>query len=125
MKCFLLGMLGTLLILVAAAVIIPQYSDYTARVQTEEWLFLVKPILADIEKNAIQQNSLMNAGRNVNKEALQNANVNLLEITETGVLILSGGRKGQVLILIPSLNAEQVTWRCIGGPAWIAPSGCR
>ena len=127
MKCFLLGILGALLFLTVAALIIPQYSDYTARAETSKWFGQLWPILADIEKNAIQQSSLMNAGRNVivDKDAFQNLKVNLIEITETGMVILRGGKEGQVIILIPSLDAEQVTWRCIGGPNRAVSPNCR
>ena len=123
MRCFLLGMLGGLLLLVVVIVASSQYSDYQSRAQTEEWLYRVEPIQADIEKNAIRQNSLMNAGRNVDKKAFQYANnLNLFEIAETGMLILRGGKEGQAVILIPSLAAGQVTWRCIGGPSHAIPS---
>ena len=124
MKLFLLGLIGSLLLIVVAALVVSQYSDYRARAETDGWLAQIKPIQVIIEKNAIQQKSLMNAGKNVNKETLQNLDVNFFEITETSILILRGGREGQIIILIPSLTAEQVTWRCIGGPAQAIPSRC-
>ena len=123
MKCLLSGFFGVLLCLVAATMVLPNYVDYRNRIEILEWLAQVKPIQATIEKKAVQQNSLKNAGGDVDKEAFQNANANLslFEITEAGTLILRGGRVGQVVILIPSLVAEQVTWRCIGGPSHAVP----
>ena len=124
MKCFLAGFFGALLLLIAAVLLSSQYSNYQARAETSEWLAKIKPIQAAIEKNAIQQNSLINAGKDVDKKAFQNAdNLRFFEITETSALILQGGRKWAV-ILIPSLTAGQVTWRCIGGSAQLVPSEC-
>ena len=127
MKCFLSGLSGALLLLVVAGVVLPDIPYFwVPRKETLEWLDQVKPIQATIEKNAIQQNSLMNAGRSLDKKAFQNANanLNLFEIAETGTLILRGGRVEQVIILIPSLAAGQVTWRCIGGSDKFASRVC-
>ena len=128
MRCFLLGMLGALLALAAAAVVVPQYSDYADATRTSEWLIQVKSIQATIEKNAIQQNSLMNADRDLDKEVFKNAKrkPDLFEITEAMTIILRGGGKGQIAILVPSLGAERVTWHCVGGgPRNAVPYICR
>ena len=123
-KCFLAG---ALLFFVMAAVIIPQYSYYTEAVRLSEWLTGVRNIQADIEINAIKQNSLMNADRDLDKEVFKNTKrkPDLFEITEAMTIILRGGGKGQIAILVPSLGAERVTWHCVGGgPNSAVPSGC-
>jgi hypothetical protein len=110
---FLTGIISLLLLLVW---IYPLYSDYRAVAETQRWLVEVRPIQITIQENALEAKSLSSAGHGVDGEMLKiPLDLDLLEITETGTIIMRGGRDEQVVILIPSLESEGVTWRCIGG----------
>jgi Tfp pilus assembly major pilin PilA len=125
MKCFLKGLGGALFVLIGASLLIPQYSDYTARAQTVGWLAQVQAVQSTIEQNAIEQKSLLGAGRGIDTKMFQVAGLELFEITESGMVILRGGAEGQVIVLIPSLSEDRVVWRCIGGSAHAVPTKCR
>jgi Tfp pilus assembly major pilin PilA len=125
MKCFLKGLGGALFVLIGAALVIPQYSDYTARAQTSAWLAQIREIQSVIEQNAVKQKSLLGAGRGIDTKTFQAVGIELFEITESSMVILRGGAEGQVIVLIPSLSEDRVVWRCIGGSAHAVPSVCR
>lgn len=125
MKCFLKGLGGALLALIGAFLVTAQYSDYTARAQTSEWLVQVWEIQSLIEQNAVKQKSLLDAGRGIDTETFRAARLDAFEITESSTIILRGGADGQVIVLIPSLSEDRVIWRCMGGPTRAVPGRCR
>ncbi|WP_081413061.1 hypothetical protein [Chitinilyticum aquatile] len=125
MKCFFMAIAGASLIVISAIFVNSQYSDYRAKVETDNWLLRVKEIQDTIERKAIKQKSLIDAGREVNKNLLQKLDLDLIEITDSSVIILRGGRDGQVIILIPSLSGDRIVWDCIGGPEKAMPRRCK
>ncbi len=125
MKCSLKCAGVAVVVLLVAAVIIPQYSDYRGYAETDQWLVQLRPLQEAIEANAIRKKSLSGAGKEIAKPRLAHDNVTIFEVTDSGVILVKGGRDGQVLVLVPSFEAEKVVWRCVGGPAKdVSATGC-
>jgi hypothetical protein len=126
MKSVLLGMLGALAVLVAAAVIYPQYSDYRARAQTSEWLFEVQEAQRAVAANAQRRNSLTGSGVGVHRPNFSGtAAPDYFKVTDDGMIFLKGGSDGQLVVLLPSISGTHVSWACVGGSSKATPSRCR
>ncbi len=133
MKCFTLGFFGALLVALLGIFIWPQYTNYTARAQAIEWLALVRPIQAQIEANAIKQQSLNGAGGQIAAPDFHPQHKPArFEVRSSGELLILGN--DLMLLLTPSLNSamsstpaaqQPVTWRCVGAPADNVPASCR
>jgi hypothetical protein len=119
-----MGLIGAFLILICAFLIIPEYSDYRARVETSGWMAEIQAIQSIIEQKALKQKSLIGVGNGIDKKTFQTTNPDVFEITESGMIILRGGRDGQVVVLIPSISEQHIAWRCIGGSARAVPGKC-
>ena len=128
MKCFFKGLLGASLLLLIFFFTVPLYANYQARAETAGWLLLVEEVKNVITENAVKNKSLLHAGRDIDTQAMLKTwggKVDLLQITDFSTVILRGGREGQMLVLIPSLQQGQVTWQCVGGSQHAMPSPCR
>ncbi len=123
MPCFFRGALGALAVLFIAAIVVPNYSDYRARAETSLWLSQMEPVRLRIEDNAKRLKTMGGAGKQLDLPAALLPKVALLEIRDSGEIILQGGRDGQLVILTPSYAAGKVTWRCLGGTTRDVP--CR
>ncbi|XVJ70572.1 MAG: hypothetical protein HEQ39_13765 [Rhizobacter sp.] len=133
MKCFGLGFAGALLFALLAAIIGPQYSNYTARARAAEWLALVRPIQAQIEASALKQQSLNGAGSQIAPPDFHPQHKPArFEVRASGEILMLGNEV--VLLLTPSLNStaslastsqRPVTWRCVGAPLRNVPAACR
>jgi hypothetical protein len=124
-KCFLLGAVAGIILFSAVFFLLyPQYSDYRAKAEVTAWLEMVKNVQDDIGKKIVSASPLGEVNDGFDKTKFQAVGVDLFEITETGVIIIRGGRDGQVIILIPSFSENDVEWRCIGGSAQAVPSKC-
>lgn len=121
---FFYGALGALLVLAAAAIIIPQYSDYKAAVESARWVNDVAEAQSLIEQRAIATNSLESAGVDVPLPKIVNGPVHYLEITHDGRIYIKGGAEGQLIVLIPYLEDNKVVWRCIGGSSKSVATTC-
>jgi hypothetical protein len=125
-RYFLLGVIaGIVLFFSMFFLIYPQYSDYRARSETVVWLNLIQDVKDDIEKKAISNGSFLGVNNEIDKDKFQAPGVELFEITETGVIILRGGRDGQVIILAPYFSEKNISWHCIGGSAQAVPIICQ
>jgi hypothetical protein len=125
-RYFLLGVVvGIVLFFFMFFLIYPQYSDYRARTEVVAWLALIQDVKDDIEEKAISNTSFLGINNWINKDKFQVPGIELFEITETGGIILRGGRDGQVIVLIPYFSGESVNWRCIGGSAQAVPTMCQ
>jgi Tfp pilus assembly major pilin PilA len=125
-RYFLLGVLvGIVLFFSMFFLIYPQYSDYRARSEVVAWLALIQNVKDDIEGKAISNASFLGVNNWIDKDKFQMPGIDLFEITETGVIILRGGRDGQVIVLIPFFSGKSVNWRCIGGSAQAVPIMCQ
>ncbi len=119
MPCFFAGAMGALAILIGAAIIIPQYSDYRAAAETDRWLVQMGPIKLMIEENAMRLKTMAGAGKHIDLPASLLSpppGATFFEIRDSGEIIMHGGRDGQLVILTPTLSDGRVTWRCLGGP---------
>ncbi|GAA6143193.1 hypothetical protein NBRC116584_30110 [Hydrogenophaga sp. 5NK40-0174] len=126
MKSVLLGMLGAVVALVAAAMVYPQYSDYRARAQTDSWLFTVEEVQRKVETNAERKRSLVGAGTGVERpKFLPSIAPEYFRVTNDGIIFVKGGRDGQLVVLMPSLSGSKITWACIGGSLRTMPSRCQ
>jgi hypothetical protein len=121
-RSFFFGALGALLVLVAAAIVVPQYSDYRARARGSEMLFYVRPVQDLVASRAIALQSLSGAGVGLRYETP--ASVKELIVREDGTLVVVGSHFGQVFVLMPSYSAGVVSWRCLGGSAKDVPATC-
>ena len=116
MRRFFQGMLGALLVLVAAAIIVPQWQDYLADSETSVWLNAeIMPAVQSISANALRLRTTSGAGIGVPKPIFQVHAPSLVEIDPDGIIFLKGGSDGQFVALIPTLSGGNVSWRCIGG----------
>jgi type II secretory pathway pseudopilin PulG len=125
MRCFLKGVLGAVLVLVLAAMAIPQYADYRARAETDMLLGQLHAVQQRIEAVASEQKSFLGVAKGIAKPAFSRIEVTVFEITQSGAIIVKGGRDGQMLVLSPSFDAEKITWHCVGGPTKDMPAKCR
>jgi hypothetical protein len=120
-SCFLRGALGAFGVLVAAAILVPQYADYRDRAANttiyEDSLALREAIGARI----LELGSVENSGINVQAPADGNYKAS---VTRDGAVILQG-RYGHVMVLTPVLVQGAVSWQCIGGPPNDMPRRCR
>lgn len=115
MPCFFKGALGALAVLLLAAIIVPQYSDYRSAAETSLWMAKMEPVKMMIEENAIRLKTLNGAGKHIDKAPYAPANATFFEIRDSGEILLRGGRDGQFVMLTPMLSDGTVTWRCLGG----------
>ncbi|HEX5055814.1 MAG TPA: hypothetical protein VFX02_04880 [Gammaproteobacteria bacterium] len=119
-RCFWWGAFGAFVVLLAAAILVPQYADYKDRAANtasyDESLMLRESIAARI----IELGSVENSGTNIQAPA----DAGYKAVTRDGAIILQG-RYGHVLVLTPSLDQGAVTWKCVGGPPKDMPRPCR
>jgi hypothetical protein len=120
-RSFAWGALGAFLVLVAAAIVVPQYSDYRSRADADNMLVIVQPLQQEVEAHAAASHSLQGSGSGV-KMAPQFFDA---IVQQDGVIVLHGHSFGQVIVLMPTLSSGKVTWRCLGGSAGDVPPSCR
>ncbi len=121
MKCFLKGVAGAVLLLIASAIIIPGYSDYSDRIITNEMLSSVKPLQAAIE---IQLGNDKEINVDVTKYNLSTS-ITTIRIGSDGAITVQGGKHGQVFILTPTSISEATKWHCMGGNYHAMPALCK
>jgi hypothetical protein len=124
MKCFLRGIFGTVVVLVIVAVVYPQYSDYQAAAETSMWLYHLDETKKLIAANAERNQSLIGSGVNVTHPKFSSKSPEYVEITQDGIILVQGGREGQLVVLMPNLKAGKVKWICRGGSKKVT-TGCR
>ena len=124
MKCIAKGFIGTLIVLVLAVLIVPQYCDYQAAVETASWLNQVATIKDSIEENIIRNKTTIGSGAGVRPPKFSEHPPSYARVTDNGEIFLKGGREGQLVVLIPAIKDSQVEWACIGGSSK-ATRSCR
>lgn len=115
MKRFLLGIFGGIVGFILAAVVFAQYSDYRAVVQSGAWIVQAGPAQRAVEANASRIGSLAGAGTGVAKPPFDGQGPEEFEVLSDGAIVMRGGAKGQVVVLVPSQGPDGIQWRCIGG----------
>jgi Tfp pilus assembly major pilin PilA len=109
--------------LIAAALIVPLYSDYTARAKASEAIYSARPLQDLVASRAIELKSLSGSGIGVGA-GIKGTNGETIILPE-GIIILRVPNSGQILVLLPSYEGGSVTWRCMGGSARDVPVQCR
>ena len=127
LKCFLLGMLGAIVVLAAAAVLAPLYCDYDARAALSESLQQLAPYRDAIEENISKEDSIDVSGVVVSipSEAFRSLNLDYARVFPDGTIVIRHAKHHQVIIWEPSMTAGQISWRCVGGPRKDVPPECR
>lgn len=115
MRCVAKGFIGTLIVLVLAALIIPQYCDYRAAAETDSWLYQIITTQDSIEENIIRNKTVIGSGTGVQSPKFSKHPPSYVKITDNGDIFLKGGHEGQLVVLIPTIKDSKVEWACIGG----------
>jgi hypothetical protein len=115
MSCFGKGFFGALIVLVIAAIVIPQYADYAASAETSAWMAQVVPTKEYVAANAERSRTLVNSGLGAKRPDFSSRAPSYFEVTKDGTIFLQGGREGQLVVFVPALTEGKVSWRCIGG----------
>ena len=126
-RAFLFGALGALLVLIGAAIGIPQYSDYRARAAGGDILMQAYPVRKKVEERILALGTVEGSGTVEFKanSGSPSARIEELMVEPNGTMIIRGAPYGQVLVLIPSFKENIVSWRCLGGSGKEVPSQCR
>lgn len=124
MKCFIYGITGVLLTMAVLFVLRTQYGDYLAKVESDRWMTALGPLRKEVEEHAIERHSLNDSGVNIHKPQLDK-NVEIFDVFDSGVIVVKGGRVGQLLLLVPTMSGQNVTWRCMVGGKDAMPVQCK
>jgi hypothetical protein len=119
-RCFFWGALGAFIVLLAAAILVPQYADYKDRAANTTAYDDSLALRESIGARILELGSVENSGTNIQVPA----DASYKAITRDGTIILQG-RYGHVLVLTPSLDQGAVNWHCVGGPPKDMPLLCR
>lgn len=124
------GVRGAVIVLITASIVIPQYTDYESRSHTSEAMSSASPIKEAIAGKAAGQDSLTAVGRNIKLPNMEfkiksNTVKGHIEVTDNGAILLQDGFDRQLVVMIPSVDAGKVNWRCLGGSAAGVPANCR
>lgn len=128
MKSFFWGALGALFVLIAAALIVPQYCDYRAQATVFNWRSGIGQLQASIEQRLLSRDSSIELPEGVmtSPDFSPKHHVRAFKVTSTGVIIIQGENtgfmSGQLMVLFPSLEQEKVMWTCYGGPEKLMPT---
>ena len=127
LKCFLIGILGAIVVLAAAAVLAPLYCDYDARAALSDSLQQLAPYRDMIAENASKQGSPERSGVGISipSETFPSLNVDYARVFPDGTILIRHTKHHQVIIWEPSMTAGQISWRCVGGPQKDVPPECR
>ena len=125
MRCIAKGFFGALIVLVLVALIYPQYSDYRATAETSGWLNQLDKTKRSIEENIENNKTVIGSGINVQPPKFEEPSPpTYVKVMDNGNILVKGGREGQLIVLVPTLNASKVEWACVGGSSK-ATLGCR
>lgn len=124
MRCFFKGMFGAFLVLIAAAIIFPLYADYRSRAETSDWIRSIGATKFAVANNVTRLKSLTNSGVGVKAPSGLRSNPSVT-IMADGIILVHGKTFGQLLVIIPNLSDNKVSWTCVGGSAKDVPPLCR
>jgi hypothetical protein len=110
-------------VLILAALLVPQYSDYGARSRGEETLLSLMPVQERVAANIVSLGTVEGAGHGLGQ--VQGTSLGELTVLEDGIIIALASEDGQIFVLVPTLSANGVAWRCLGGSRKDVPRKCR
>jgi len=124
LRGFLSGILVLAATLIISTFVTIQYRDFAARMEVEQWLAWVDEmkIREHIEGN--RRNNLPLDAVTLDKDKFYALGGKLFEVTDAGMIIMLGGEKDQLVVLVPyfSERNDAVVWRCVGAPAERIPA---
>lgn len=122
MKSFFYGLSGFFVGLVLYLSVLPLYSDYRAKAETEGLVFKMEASQRLLEV-IFQKTGKFDSA--VPSKTTANANDPKPLIFDNGTIIVKGNVEGQLLLLIPAIEGGAVRWRCYVGPENATPKNCR
>lgn len=119
--------LAIALVLLWFLLVVPQYADYSSAIQTSEILALLEPTRARVGERVLRAGTVAGSGAGLVIPDWPESRIPIRfrHVTSDGVVIVQGAKKGQVVVLVPSLEGGKVVWVCVGGSARDVPSSCR
>jgi len=127
LKCFLLGMLGAIVVLATAAILAPLYCDYDARAALSESLQQLALYRDAIAEHVTKEGSVESSGVEflIPSEAFTQLNVDYARVFPDGTIVKRHAEHHQIVIWEPSMTAGQISWKCVGSPQKDVPPECR
>jgi Tfp pilus assembly major pilin PilA len=122
-RAFLSGVAGAFVVLAIAAIVVPQYGDYTARARASSVLWSLERIQERVSAQAQANHSLVGSGIGIAEPPGEY--VSAVTVLPDGVIVAVGTHFGQVFVLVPSYSDGNVAWQCIAGSAKDVPTHCR
>jgi hypothetical protein len=112
-------------VIAAAGIFVyPMFSDYRGYSEVYSWQVELQGVMDEIAANGVKNGSLARSGEGKFVPMLSPAASDAL-ITESGTIIVVGGRDQLVLVVTPTLTAGKVKWSCFAGPEKDRPRGCQ
>ncbi len=129
MQCLIKGFFGAVggCLLLGFLILAFRPHDYEMaepRYEVGVYLAQLVDIKSMIAARAIQQKSLNGVGKNLPLPEL-NPLPDFFEISDSGRILLSGGKERVFLVLTPRLENGEIKWNCTGNPRKALPMGCR
>lgn len=122
MKSFVYGLSGFFVGLIVYLSVLPLYSDYRAKAETEGLVFKMEALQRSLE-DAFQKTGKFDSV--MASKTITNGDGPKPIILENGTIIVRGRIEGQLLVLAPKVEGGKVQWRCYVGPDKARPSNCR
>lgn len=126
-RCFLAGALGTVLVLGAAAIMIPAYGDFRHRAALDEVIAELSLLRDKIARNALSQGSIEGSGVGVqvSAEDMSRLALDYARVLPNGTMIVRHSQFYQVVVWEPTITDGKLNWTCIGAPRQGVPPRCR
>lgn len=122
MKSFVYGISGFFVVLITYLAVLPLYSDYRVKAETEGLVFKMEPLQRSLE-DVLQKTGKFDSS--LVSGILDKGDDPRPIILESGTIIVRGSVEGQLLVLAPKVEGNKVRWRCYVGPEKARPSNCR
>ena len=125
MKGFIVGFLTALVIIMLVA--IEWYDGYgVGRAYMYETLVGMDPTQKRIEANIRRLGGTSESGNGVTVSEPDLARLRVaVFVTTDGAIVVQSKRHGELLVLLPIVDHDKITWRCMVGPYKSAPGPCR
>lgn len=127
LRCFFAGAMGAILVLIAAAVLIPAYGDYRGRAALTAAMSELDSYRHDISERAatLGKTEASGVGIVVSPGDMARLGFDYVRIFADGTIVARHGKYHQVVIWEPAISSGEVSWRCLAGPRKSVPGWCR
>lgn len=120
---------GLLVFLFAAAVVIPQYSDYRAAMTVSEWIRASEGLRKRIQDAEVKADGFIEKSSEIEQQRLileARQEVGSARVNSAKEIIMQGvGDKGVLLVLRLEQTADGMAWKCQAGPKKAESYRCR